>query len=34
MKDMREQEQVIPLTRDREQQQTDTLAGENRAGNG
>src|SRR3984885_4352978 len=29
---MQEQEQGTPLTRDREQQQTDTLAGENRAG--
>ena len=29
---MQEQEQAIPLTREREQQQTDTLAGENRAG--
>jgi starch phosphorylase len=29
---MQEQEQGIPLTRDREQQQMDTLAGENRAG--
>src|SRR5260370_42250087 len=30
--DMQEQEQGAPLTRDREQQQTDTLTGENRAG--
>ncbi len=30
--DMQEQEQGAPLTRDREQQQTDTLVGENRAG--
>jgi starch phosphorylase len=30
--DMQEQEQEAPLTRDREQQQTDTLVGENRAG--
>src|ERR1700723_2289928 len=29
---MQEQKLGIPLTRDREQQQTDTLAGENRAG--
>ncbi|HEY4355600.1 MAG TPA: glycogen phosphorylase, partial [Acidobacteriaceae bacterium] len=29
---MQEQEQRIPLTRDSEQQQRDTLAGENRAG--
>ena len=32
MKHMQEQKLGIPLTRDREQQQTDTLAGENRAG--
>jgi starch phosphorylase len=32
MKRTQEQKQGIPLTRDREQQQTDTLAGENRAG--
>src|ERR1700730_18651339 len=30
--DMQEQKQGTPLTRDREQQQRDTLAGENRAG--
>jgi glycogen phosphorylase len=32
LKHMQEQKLVIPSTRDREQQQTDTLAGENRAG--
>lgn len=32
MKHGQKREQGIPLTRDREQQQTDTLAGENRAG--
>ena len=32
MEHMQEQEQRIPLTQDRNQQQTDKLAGENRAG--
>jgi starch phosphorylase len=32
VKPMQEQERVTPLTRNREQQQADTLAGENRAG--